>query len=113
MTSPLTRILAAAAFAAVPVAAAAQSTPPAVAPAERIAPPETAPGQAGRDCVPGTVGGPACESLTEKLDETGGVIRPPAGVDPEIQTGAPAPNPGTTPVIRPGELPLQPPQDPK
>jgi hypothetical protein len=40
-------------------------------------------------------------SLSDKLEATGGVIRPPADIDPGITTPAPVPNPGTTPVIRP------------
>ena len=35
----------------------------------------------------------------------GGVIRPPAGVDPGIRAPAPNPNPGTTPVIPPPGTP--------
>jgi len=35
----------------------------------------------------------------------GGVIRPPAGVDPGIQAPAPNPNPGTMPVIPPPGTP--------
>ncbi len=40
-------------------------------------------------------------TLSDKLERTDGVIRPPSGIDPEITTRAPAPNPGTTPVIPP------------
>jgi hypothetical protein len=43
----------------------------------------------------------AGESLSEKLESTEGVIKPPSGIDPEITTPAPVPNPGTTPVIPP------------
>jgi hypothetical protein len=45
--------------------------------------------------------GNAQKSLSDELDATGGVIRPPSGVDPEIQAPAPEPNPGTMPVIPP------------
>jgi hypothetical protein len=41
------------------------------------------------------------ETLSEKLDRSKGVIRPPSGVDPEIRKPAPVPNPGTTRVIPP------------
>ena len=40
-------------------------------------------------------------TLSDKLEATGGVIRPPSGIDPEITAPAPVPDPGTTPVIRP------------
>jgi hypothetical protein len=40
-------------------------------------------------------------TLSDKLQRTEGVIRPPSGIDPEITTPAPVPNPGTTPVIPP------------
>jgi hypothetical protein len=40
-------------------------------------------------------------SLSDKLSKSNGVITPPAGVDPGIQTDAPAPNPNSMPVIRP------------
>jgi hypothetical protein len=40
-------------------------------------------------------------TLSDKLERTEGVIKPPAGVDPGITTPAPVPNPGTTPVIPP------------
>jgi hypothetical protein len=40
-------------------------------------------------------------TLSDKLERTDGVIRPPSGIDPEITTRAPDPNPGTTRVIPP------------
>lgn len=44
------------------------------------------------------------ESLSDRLDRTDGVIRPPAGVDPQIQV--PPPEPGARmPVIRPPGTP--------
>ena len=49
------------------------------------------------------------ESLTEKLDPCNGVLKPPAVGDQEMTT--PPPNEGETPIIRPGELPEQPPSD--
>ena len=45
----------------------------------------------------GTTGG----SLSDKLERTDGVIKPPTGIDSGITTPAPVPNPGTTPVIPP------------
>jgi hypothetical protein len=41
------------------------------------------------------------EDLTDKLKRNQGVIRPPAGIDPNIETPAPVPDPGTTRVIPP------------
>jgi hypothetical protein len=43
----------------------------------------------------------ATGTLSDKLERSGGVITPPAGVDPGISAPAPVPNPGTTPVIPP------------
>ena len=40
-------------------------------------------------------------TLSEKLERSDGVIRPPEGISPDMSTRAPVPNPGTTPVIRP------------
>jgi len=40
-------------------------------------------------------------TLSDKLERSNGVIRPPGDVDPGIASPAPVPNPGTTPVIRP------------
>jgi hypothetical protein len=45
----------------------------------------------------GSTGG----TLSDKLERTDGVIKPPSGVDPGITSPAPVPNPGTTPVIPP------------
>ncbi|HEX4894092.1 MAG TPA: hypothetical protein VFV47_12445 [Hyphomicrobiaceae bacterium] len=50
------------------------------------------------------------ESLSEKLSESEGVIRPPEGVDPDIKVPAPVPNPGTTKVIPPPGSPGNPDQ---
>ena len=41
------------------------------------------------------------ETLSEKLERSDGVIRPPSGIAPDMSAPAPVPNPGTTPVIRP------------
>jgi len=45
------------------------------------------------------------ESLSEKLDRTGGVIRPPAGITPDMSARPPVPDPGTTRVIPPPGAP--------
>jgi hypothetical protein len=41
------------------------------------------------------------EPLSDKLDRTDGVIRPPANIAPEMSVRPPVPNPGTTRVIPP------------
>ncbi|GEO16973.1 hypothetical protein [Microvirga aerophila] len=41
------------------------------------------------------------EPLSDKLDRTDGVIRPPADIAPEMSVRPPVPNPGTTRVIPP------------
>ncbi len=77
-----------------------QSTQPPILPApqnnstipEKIAPQE--PSSTGS-----TVG--SGETLSEKLNRSDGVIRPPEGIAPDMSAPAPVPNPGTTPVIRP------------
>ncbi len=48
-------------------------------------------------------------SLSQKLDESGGVIKPAPGVDPGITKPAPDPNPNSTPVIKPPGTPGGPP----
>ena len=40
-------------------------------------------------------------TLSDKLERTDGVIRPPETATPDITVPAPVPDPGTTPVIRP------------
>jgi multidrug efflux pump subunit AcrA (membrane-fusion protein) len=71
--------------------------------------------------MPGDGSGAATgsDNLSERLGRTGGVIVPPAGIDPEIRVPAPVPNPNTTPVLPgplpnvPGEQPIVPPVQPK
>ncbi|TGU89143.1 hypothetical protein EN794_045380 [Mesorhizobium sp. M00.F.Ca.ET.151.01.1.1] len=46
--------------------------------------------------------------LSEKLGDCGGVLKPPATGDQGM--AAPAPDEGNTPVIKPGEVPPQPPK---
>ncbi len=41
------------------------------------------------------------EPLSEKLDRTDGVIRPPASIAPDMSVRPPVPDPGTTRVIPP------------
>lgn len=50
---------------------------------------------------PSTTGATGGPTLSDKLEASDGVIRPPANMDPEIAVPAPVPNPGTTPVIPP------------
>ncbi|TPK69870.1 hypothetical protein FKO01_02955 [Mesorhizobium sp. B2-3-3] len=47
-------------------------------------------------------------NLTEKLNDCGGVLKPPPTGDQGM--AAPAPDEGNTPIIKPGEVPAQPPQ---
>ncbi len=49
------------------------------------------------------------ESLSDKLDASGGVIKPLPGVDPDIVKPAPVPEPNSTPVIPPPGMPGGPP----
>lgn len=58
-------------------------------PAEKIEPPED----------PAATG--STNTLSEKLERSDGVIRPPETAAPDITVPAPEPNPGTTPVIPP------------
>jgi hypothetical protein len=41
------------------------------------------------------------EPLSDKLDSTDGVIRPPSDIAPDMSVRPPVPEPGTTPVIPP------------
>jgi NAD(P)H-dependent FMN reductase len=49
------------------------------------------------------------QSLSEKLDKSGGVIKPAEGVDPQIVHPAPVPDPNSMPVIPPAGTPGGPP----
>lgn len=40
-------------------------------------------------------------TLSDKLEQSDGVIKPPSEVDPEIKTVPPDPDPGNMPVIKP------------
>jgi hypothetical protein len=44
---------------------------------------------------------PTNETLSERLEATDGVIRPPANIAPDMTVRPPVPDPGTTPVIPP------------
>jgi hypothetical protein len=86
---------------------------------------QTAPDPAGNQTIPekdlsrpdasragGTQGGVADKhekNLSDKLDASGGVIKTPPGVDPEIVKPAPVPEPNSTPVIPPPGVPGGPP----
>ena len=50
---------------------------------------------------------PGSDNLTDTLNDCGGVLKPPATGDQGMAT--PAPDEGKTPVIKPGEVPAQPP----
>lgn len=41
-------------------------------------------------------------TLSDKLEQSDGVINPPSGVDPAIKTVPPDPGPSNMPVIKPG-----------
>ncbi|WP_095204945.1 hypothetical protein [Mesorhizobium carmichaelinearum] len=48
------------------------------------------------------------KSLSKTLDDCGGVLKPPATGDQGMTS--PPPDEGKTPIIKPGELPAQPPK---
>lgn len=52
--------------------------------------------------------GNLADNLTETLNDCGGVLKPPPTGDQGMAT--PAPDVGKTPVIKPGEVPPQPPK---
>ncbi|WP_232629630.1 hypothetical protein [Methylobacterium sp. Leaf118] len=59
---------------------------------------------APNDRVPEKVrpeGGTTGSTLSDKLQKSDGVIKPPSDVDPEIKTIPPDPSPNSTPVIPP------------
>lgn len=63
-------------------------------PAEKVAPNGVQPQD-----PPST--GSTGNSLSDKLQQSDGVIRPPATATPDMRVPAPVPDPGTTPVIPP------------
>ncbi|MEA2757742.1 MAG: hypothetical protein QOH65_355 [Methylobacteriaceae bacterium] len=70
---------------------------------------QTTPGAPGTDQVipekdrsrPQDQPGNSQQSLSEKLDKSGGVIKPAEDVDPKMTKPAPVPEPNSTPVIPP------------
>ena len=70
---------------------------------------QTTPGAPGTDQFipekdrsrPQDLPGNSQQRLSDKLDKSGGVIKPPADVEPKMPTPAPVPNPNSTPVITP------------
>jgi hypothetical protein len=68
---------------------------PSQMPAEKVEPDSNLSGTNG----PSETG--STNTLSDKLEQSDGVIRPPANASPDITVPAPVPNPGTTPVIRP------------
>jgi hypothetical protein len=69
---------------------------PNTVPAEKMAPDMGSTGSTG-------------ETLSDRLQRTEGVIKPPATGTPDMTVPAPVPNPGTTPVIPPpGTSPTDP-----
>lgn len=57
--------------------------------------------QAPSGQVPAPEGSSPAEPLGQQLSRSKGVIQPPAGIDPGIETTAPEPNTPATPVIPP------------
>ncbi len=48
------------------------------------------------------------EPIGERLERCGGVLEPPPAVgDQDLLAPAPDPDPGTTPIIPPGDVPIQ------
>lgn len=86
-------------------AAAAQSTAPAgetPAAGSNATIPEKAPATTGNTAVPGTNLDTKPGTLSDKLSDTNGVIKPTGNVDPAMHV--PAPQTGTMPVIKPGAV---------
>jgi hypothetical protein len=72
---------------------------------EKVRPGAPRPG----DVQGGSVADEHEKNLSDKLDKSGGVIKPQPGVDPEIVKPAPVPQPNSTPVIPPPGMPGGPP----
>jgi len=70
---------------------------------------QTTPGAPGTDQVipekdrtrPVDQPGNSQQSLSDKLDKSGGVLKPSGDIDPQMTKPAPVPNPNSTPVIPP------------
>lgn len=86
---------------AAPDAVRAQADPRPLPPGDPRSIPEKIEPRAPSAGGDGSGRGEAGSSLSERLDRTDGVLKPPTGIDPGIHVPAPVPNPGTTPVIPP------------
>lgn len=100
-------VLAALLLAAAPVAASAQVEPAPLTPSAPLDPSQgtSTPDTPSDPCVavPGQAGGD--QSLTGQLTECGGVLAPPPTGSTGIEAPVPDPDPQTTPVIPPADLP--------
>jgi hypothetical protein len=74
--------------------------PVALAQTQQQAPNMPAPGSTTPEKIDPPATG-STETLSEKLNKSDGVIRPPSTAAPDMTVTPPVPNPGTTPVIRP------------
>lgn len=98
---------AAALFAALAAAGPAAAQTPAP-PAPGTTPQGQTPAPSTGPCAAQPDNGTSGKSLSGQLSDCQGVVTPPAGMDPKIQAPAPDPDPGTTPVIKPQNLPDNP-----
>ena len=94
-------VVAAAAWtmAAYSVAETLKAPPEVQAPAETLAPP-TVP-----DSVEPGISGSSTEPLSNRLDRSRGVLRPPGGIDPGLMQSPPSSGPNSTPEIAPPGTP--------
>jgi hypothetical protein len=67
--------------------------------APNMPPPQQMPAEKMEPNEPSSTG--STGTLSDKLEKSDGVIRPPETATPDITVPAPVPNPGTTPVIPP------------
>ena len=63
------------------------------------------PEKKGAPIIPPTSASGSDKTLSDKLDQTNGVIKPSTNVDPGMAKPAPVPNPNSTPVIKPPGTP--------
>ena len=77
-------------------AALAQTTAPNLPPPSQTVPEKIQPDAE----APGTGG-----TLSDRLEKNDGVIKPPANTAPGLVVRPPDPNPGSMPIIKPGDLP--------
>lgn len=87
-------LLAAAALAGAAAAQTSQQTAPNMPESKSTVPEKIDPPQTSISGNPG-------QSLSDKLERSGGVITPQGNMDSGISKPAPVPDPGTTPIIRP------------